>query len=245
MFDLQKANLTKRISAFIFDLIVLSILSVGFGTIISYITNYDSHYNTCLNIISEYEEKYNSSYDIGEDEYFGLTDAEKESYAEMEEAIYSDSDFVYHSNIYFSLSLLIVSLGIFFGMLVSEFIVPLIYGNGMTLGKKIFGLAVMRQDHVQVSPLHMFIRTFLGKYTVETMIPVLLVMMIFFGSIGIVGTIIIFAMGILQIVCMVLSHTNACIHDIFAGTTVVDFASQKIFKTPEEMKAEQSKNASV
>ncbi len=244
MFDLQKANLTKRISAFIFDLIVLSVISVGFGTIISYITDYDSHYNTCLNIISEYEEKYNASYYMDEDEYYGLSDPEKESYASMEKALSEDSDFIYHSNVYFSLSILIISIGIFFGMLVSEFIIPLIFGNGMTLGKKIFGLAVMRQDHIQVSPLHMFIRTFLGKYTVETMIPVLLAMMIFFGSIGIMGTIIIFGMGILQIVCMILSHTNACIHDIFAGTVVIDFASQKIFKNPEEMK-EELRNASV
>ena len=61
--------------------------------------------------------------------------------------------------------------------------------NGQTIGKKIFGLAVMQTDSVRVKPIAMLIRTLLGKYTIETMAPLLIIFLILFGSLGTVGLI--------------------------------------------------------
>ncbi len=243
MFDLQKANMGKRISAFVFDLIVTLTLTVAFGTVISFVTRYDAHYQACLGIISDYEEKYGVSYNIDENEYTSLSDEGKQNYEALLDAISADPDFRYHDRYYFSLTLVIISLGIFLAVITVNFIVPLILKDGKTLGKKIFGLGVMRVDHVRVTPVIMFIRTFLGKYTLETMIPVLLALMIYFGLIGFVGSFVIMGMLILQIVCMAVSKTNSCIHDLFAGTVVIDFPTQKIYETREEMIAAKEKAA--
>ncbi len=235
MFDLQKANMTKRISAFIFDFIITMTLTVLFGTVISFVSRYDSHYQACVSIITEYENEYNISYYIDENEYTSLNEEGKHSYEALCNAIASDADFIYHNHYYLNLSLLIISLGIFFAVLVVDFIVPLILKDGKTFGKKIFGLGVMRVDHVKVTPLFMFIRTILGKYTIELMVPVLLIFMIYFGMIGSVGTMVIIGLLVLQIVCMIVTKTNSCIHDLLAGTVVIDFPTQKIFETKEEM----------
>ncbi len=250
MFDLQKANMSKRISAFIFDFIITVTLAVGFGTLISFISRYDSHFEACRSIISDYENKFNISYYIDENEYLTLPVEEQKNYEALCNAIASDTDFVYHNRIYLNLSLLVLSLGIFMAVLTVNYIVPLILKDGKTPGKRIFGLGVMRVDHVRVSPLIMFIRTFLGKYTIEIMVPVLLIFMIYFGMIGFVGTIVIFGILLLEIICMIATKTNSCIHDLLAGTVVIDFPTQKIFASTDELiaakeadAAEKAKNA--
>ncbi len=243
MFDLQKANMTKRISAFIFDLIITVTVAVAFGTFLSFITRYDSHYDACINVISKYEKEYDVLYTIDENEYTSLSEEGKKNYEALCNAISSDEDFIYHNHSYLNLSLLIVSLGLFFGVLAVEFVIPLVFKDGKSLGKKIFGLGVMRTDHVRVTPLFIFIRTVLGKYTIELMIPVLLVFMIYFGMIGSLGTFILIAMLALQIICMIVTRTNSCLHDLLAGTVVIDFPTQKIYETKEEMIAAKEKLA--
>ena len=42
----------------------------------------------------------------------------------------------------------------------------------------------MRTDSVRVKPIAMLIRTLLGKYTIETMAPLLIIFLILFGSLG-------------------------------------------------------------
>ena len=100
----------------------------------------------------------------------------------------------------------------------------------------------MRTDGVKVTPLILLIRTLLGKFTLETMIPIYLIMMIFFGGIGLLGTIIV--LGIFTLQCFLLSSTQArsAIHDLLAKTVVVDMHSQLIFNTPQDAMAFRSKH---
>ena len=112
---------------------------------------------------------------------------------------------------------------------------PLLFGNGQTIGKKVFGIGLMRVDGVKVTSFALFVRTVLGKYTIETMIPVLMAMMIFIGLIGILGPAIVLGLLILQIALIVTSKTNSALHDHMAATVAVDLASQMIFNTPEDL----------
>jgi uncharacterized RDD family membrane protein YckC len=115
-----------------------------------------------------------------------------------------------------------------------EFVVPLLLKNGQTLGKKIFGAALMRTDGVKVSPVQMFIRTVLGKFTIEIMIPVYVLVMIYLNAIGIVALAVLGAILVGQLLSLTMSKTNGLLHDVLAGTVLVDMASQRIFETPEE-----------
>ena len=107
--------------------------------------------------------------------------------------------------------------------------------NGQTLGKKCFSLGVVRIDGVKVNAMQMFTRTLLGKFAIETMVPVYIIMMLFWGSMDITGTFVILALLVMQIICIAVGQNRAAIHDRLAGTVVVDIASQKIFESTEDL----------
>ena len=133
-----------------------------------------------------------------------------------------------------SLIVLIISSLVAYSAL--EFAVPLFIGNGQTVGKKIFGVAVMRIDGVKVSPFVMFARAILGKYTLETMIPVFAVLMFFSNSgIWLVAGLVSFMIAALELGLLIFSKTRPMIHDALATTVCVDMASQMIFNSQEEL----------
>ena len=67
------------------------------------------------------------------------------------------------------------------------------------------------------------------------MIPLLIFLMMLLGVIGIVGPMIILALGVIQIVMMVTSKTNSPIHDALAQTVAVDIHSQLIFGDEDQL----------
>ena len=162
---------------------------------------------------------------------------QKEIYQNAYNAFSADANANYLSAKLLNLSLLITSFAILLAYLAVEFVVPLLIGNGQTLGKKIFGVAIMREDGVKVSPVIVFVRTILGKYAVETMVPIFIVMMILLEAMGGVGVVMLGGLLVLQIVLMVTSQARTPLHDRLARTVCVDLASQRIFDTPEEMLA--------
>ena len=62
----------------------------------------------------------------------------------------------------------------------------------------------------------------LGKYTIELMIPVVLILLMFFNIIGAAGLFIAGGIVMLQMVLLGTSKNNLTIHDRLAKTVVVD-----------------------
>ncbi|MBE6542743.1 MAG: RDD family protein [Ruminococcaceae bacterium] len=234
-YDLQKANMWKRISAYIFDMILLGILAVGIAVVLSFVLGYDSYYEMMDDAKVRYETEYGVELDITESEYNALSEDEKAAYDKANNAFSYDSDAVYAYNMIINLTLIILTFGILLSYIGLEIVVPALFGNGQTLGKKIFGIAVMKIEGVRINTVSLFIRTVLGKYTIETMIPVLIILMIFFGSIGVIGVIILGLILLLQIIMLIATQNNSAIHDVLANTVAVDFASQKIFDSEKDM----------
>lgn len=233
--DLQKASLWKRMSSYLFDIIILAVLAVGVAAGLSGIIGYDDYADKMTQYYEQYQQQYGVDFDITAAEFEKLTEAEKNVYYEADKAMNSDAEVVKTYRMMFNFSILIVSLGLFLSHFILEFIVPVIFGNGQTLGKKIFGVAVMRTNSVKITTPILFIRSILGKYTIETMVPVFLVLMIFFGILGFVGVIVIFAMLILNIVLVFATRTSSTIHDLLSDTVVVDMSSQRIFDSEQDM----------
>ncbi len=232
--ELQKASMWKRISAALCDLILLAVAAAGFAILFSAATGYDGHAQHLQDISERYEAEYGVDFQISNQDYEKLTDAERDNYKAAFEAFSKDSEANQVYGMLVNLSFLIITFGILIACVLLELFVPLILKNGQTLGKKIFGVAVMRRDGIRISPIVLFTRVILGKYTVEIMIPVLLVLMIYWNMIGILGTVALFALLILQIVLLISSEERPVLHDKLAHTVAVDFASQMIFDTPEQ-----------
>ena len=235
IFDLQKASMWKRASAFLFDFILLVIAVAGFAFLLSTVLDFDKH-NAALNdAYAEYEAEYGVGFDISQEEFMQKSESEQQAWNNAYQALVKDEEAMYSYNMVINLTLVISTLAILLGYLALEFFIPVKLGNGQTLGKKIFGVAVMRTDGVMVTAPLLFIRTILGKFTIETMIPVLICIMIFFNTIGVVGALILGLILLLQIILMISTHTNSCIHDLLAKTVAVDMHSQLIFETEEEL----------
>lgn len=243
VYDLQKAGLWKRIAAWMFDAILTGILAVGFGLLLSMLLGYDSHSQAVEAAYAKYEQEYGVVFNISQEEYQSMTDDEIRNYDTAYEALISDEAAMHSYRMTVSLSMVITSIGILAAVVLWEFAIPIWLGNGQTLGKKIFGLGLVRNDGVKLNTMQLFTRSILGKYTVETMVPVFIFMMLFGGIVGLPGTLCLLVLAAAQVLCLILNRNNCAIHDLLAGTVVVDITSQMIFRTTEDLIAYKKKIA--
>ena len=246
IYDLQKASVLKRFSAFLLDFILTVILITGFMWAISAVTGYDAYHDTLENRIAEIETEYGipaitEKHKVDIDSFSLMTEEERSEFpqdvrdtlTDCIKAINSDPEIGQAYLMIMNLTLLMVSLSLLFSIMIVEFIIPLILKNGQTVGKKIFSIAVIRVDGVRVTPMIMFARAILGKYTLETMIPVILILMMFFGVGSIITIGVVILIALLQLILIIATKTNSLIHDIFASTVTVDLQSQMIFDSVE------------
>jgi uncharacterized RDD family membrane protein YckC len=237
---LQKASLGKRIAAGILDGILICILATGFAFLLSVLLGYDGYYQTLTDGYSRYETQYGVSFDIPREE---LSDADREKWDAAYKALSQDEEVIQAYNVVLNLTLVIASVAILLSVLAWEFAVPLLLHNGQTVGKKVFSLGLVRVDGVQVTNLQLMVRALLGKFTVEIMIPVFVILMVFWGISGLIGPIVLLALLVAQAICLCVSKTNALLHDQMAGTAVVDISSQRIFRSTEDLIAYQKQVA--
>ncbi len=248
IYDLQKASMWKRISAFLCDMILFAIVAVGIVFLLSSLLGIDAQQSKMVAICSQYAEEYGLnefmtkeeldgalSIVMTEERYNTLTEAQKETFNQASEALFKSEDYLYAYGMVNQLILLALTFSILISYLILEFAVPLLFKNGQTLGKKIFGVAVMRMDGVKVSPMILLIRTALGKYAVETMIPVFVLLSLMLGTANIVTLVLLLLLIVAQVALLIFTQANTPLHDMLAGTVTVDFASQMIFDSPEEL----------
>ena len=232
IFDIQKASTLKRASAFLLDLILFAVLAVGVAWLIGLACDYDGTLDTYTSNFEIYKTEVESIYgadaQITEQQFNALSDTARNAWN------VAQSNYVKAMGY----TIMMVSLGLFVAILVLEFIIPICLKNGQTIGKKVFSIGVIHQNGVKVNAFAMFVRAILGKYTVELMVPVLLLyMMLMFGT-GIVSLIVIGLIAILELVLFFSSKgMHTFIHDVLAKTVCVDLPSQMVFETVEEMNA--------
>jgi uncharacterized RDD family membrane protein YckC len=107
--------------------------------------------------------------------------------------------------------------------------------NGQTLGKKMFGICLMMDNGVKIKTLPLFVRTLLGKFTIETMIPVYFIVLLYFGHINLLHIVILGVLVIAELLLIIIHRKNPLLHDLMSYTVVVDKESQMIFDTEEDL----------
>lgn len=238
--DLQKASIGKRIIAFIFDFICVITIAVGLMIPFSAAVGYNDYADKLDSVTEKYRKEYNIP-EITSDEYDKLSAEEKEAYTNdynaaveaANKALENDEKAKKIWNMVTHLSLLIVIIPLLISFILYEFVLPLFLKNGQTLGKKILGIALMHKEGIRVKNIQLFIRALFGKFVVETML--VLFVIIYFGLLTDITLICLLIYVVAQIICMVSSHSNSPIHDLMAGTVAVDMASQRIFETYDQL----------
>lgn len=233
--DIQRASMWKRISAWLLDIILLSIVAVALGWLLSLAFGYDSSNQALEEGYARYEQRYGVTFDISGEEYAAMTEEDRQNYDEAYAALIADADVLYYYNLVLNLTMVILTLAILAAYLLLEFGLPLLLGNGQTLGKKVFGICLMSSNGVQLRPVQLFVRAILGKFTLGTMIPVYVILMLFFNTVGLTGTLLLLALVVIQLVSLAVTRNRTALQDMLASTVVVDFASQRIFRSTEEL----------
>ena len=241
--SLQRAGMWKRISAFLFDAILSGILAVLFAFLLSSVLGYDRYVDTLNRCYEAYGAEYGVDFQTSLSRYDAMTEEERQQLEEAYRAVGQDEEAAYAYQMTIRLTILMVSLGILLACLIWEVLIPALLKDGQTLGKKIFSLGVMRSDGVRLGCVQLFVRSILGKYTVEIMIPVLVMMMLYFGSLGLPGTLLILGLALGNGCLFLVTYAHTPIHDLLAGTVTVDLPSQRIFNTREDMIAFKEKLA--
>lgn len=235
IYDLQKASLLKRVSAFILDAILLSVLATGFFFLLSLCTGYEQHLDIVTDAYTRVGAEYGITSEMQMKDPADLTETEVAAIQAANAAIAADEEACQAYMMVTNLSILIVTFGLLAAFILLEFIIPLVFRNGQTVGKKIFGIAVMHLSGVRIGHVALFIRTVLGKFAVETM-PLAMAVVFIIGGIG--SPVFLIVAGILliaQFVILILSDENALLHDKMAASVTVDLASQMIFDTHEQL----------
>ena len=240
-YDLQKAGLWKRTAAWMFDAILVGTLAVALGFLLSGLLGYDEQSEALDRAYEAYEAKYGIDFDITQEEYLALPEARRQNYEAAYQELAKDEEAMHAYDMVINLTLTMTTTGILLAYLIWELGIPLMLGNGQTVGKKIFGIGLMRTAGVQINTLQLFTRTVLGKFTIETMIPVYVLLMMFWGTGGLMGTALLVILLAAQIIAVAVTRTNSAVHDLMAGTVVVDIASQMIFRSSGDLIAFQKR----
>ena len=241
-FSLQKASFWKRISSYMIDTVLMIFLALAFSLITHTIFKVDERIDKVNAFKTQYAQDYGVDLELAQKDPSTVTKEEKADYddnykkfEEMNKAISKDKA-AQEANADFLSSLLAsFAISLFASNLVLNFVVPLLFKYGRTIGKRVFGLAVIRSNGVKISPPVLFVRSVVGLYAMETMFPLIIVMMIWFGMLGIIGTIILIGFAILQLSCLFATQAHQSIHDLLTDSVVVDMASQTIYETNEEL----------
>ena len=233
--DIQKANMWKRISAYIFDTILLLTVVVGIAFLLSTVLKYDANIAKRHQLRADYEMRYGVDFDIAQADYDALSEEERKVYDDAYAEFATSPEVNSLDVMIVNLTLIITVFSFLASFVIFELLIPLGFGNGQTLGKKIFGICVMRVDSVKINTFQLFVRSILGKYTLETMIPIFLMLLLLFNVMPLACAVGIFILFIVQIGFSLFTQLRTPIHDAIAGTVTVDFASQMIFDSTEDM----------
>ena len=240
IYDLQKASFWKRASAFLFDLVIMLVVVVGVAALMSTLMHYDTHIEVIQTKKTEHIAAAEAAYEqehgvsckldltLG---YEKMSEAQKEIYHKADEALSKDKDVQTATFLLLNYSLVICLVSTFLAYAVLEFAVPMIFGNGQTLGKKLFSIGVIRTNTVKAKPFVLFVRMLFGKYTIETVLPLFVVIMMFFGIIGIVGPVVILGLLLLEVIAVLATRTRSPLHDLVSDTCVVDLSTQMVFES--------------
>lgn len=235
VYDLQKASMWKRFAAWLLDNILVSILVVGIAFLLSAALGYNQYSDRVSEIYDQYEAQYGVSFDVGPEEYQSWTEEERKIFDQAYQELVSNEEAMHAYGMTVNLTMVIVSLSILIAVIALEFVVPLLFKNGQTVGKKIFSLCVVRVDCVRMNHLQLFARTVLGKFAIETMLPIYILLMVFWNITNVTVLVVLIVLAIAELIILIVTRKNQAIHDLLAGTAVADYSSQMIFESEADL----------
>lgn len=223
----------KRLAAFLIDIVMILVLFTGVMFVLSEIFDYEGMNAQLEQLYIDTKVKLPD--DKGVYQFCEIKDPS------CEQALKN----LYEMDIFYVLfdkvqSFLIYApiVSIFFPLLILEFILPMIFKNGQTLGMKLFNIALISKNDIKVKPIQVFVRFLFGKFIINGIVPVLGVMYIFISDgAGITGAMLLLLFLIANFACYGVGQNKTFVPDALAGCYPIDTQEQIFFDTVEELAA--------
>lgn len=222
----------NRIAAFIIDAILLVILLTGILYLSSVVFHYDAHLAA---LESEYIKEGFLVLNPETNKYEYLSETAS-NYQVVLESIKNNKIIISEQNFLNSYTSQAPIACIAIVLFITEFIVPLFLGNGQTVGMKVFKIALISNNNIKISPLQLFARCLIGKIAILGVIPMFGVSFILFNPTGgLLGTLIIIVILIIQITAIMKNKNHAGIQDIIAQVYPVNYSETVIYRNKKEL----------
>lgn len=203
------AKAWKRLVAFLMDAVVIYLFSVIFALLIVTPTLNKMGYKTVIQTYNDKAVEHNIGEYNAEGKYVAFPAAEV-----LEESIenfWADpvATKAATQKVYYDLANILVGPNL--ALIIAFFVIPLILGRGQTLGKKILNIGLVTNTGAKITIRHIFMRVFIGWILIEGVLSLITA-----AFIGLPLIILISGISVL------FSGKKKAIHDIVAGTIVVD-----------------------
>ncbi len=232
IYNPKKAPFIRRAGAYLIDVIIFATLFVGVLWLVSYIVGYQKNYELL-------EQKYiehgiyilkNGTYDF--------CDTTKEECLTGWETFNRDKDACYYYDLSTQLTLIMITISAFITYFILEFVVPMIFKNGQTIGMKCLRIGLIDKQGIKVRPRQIFIRFLFGRFLVSRILPVYgFIFMVFNLSGGLYG----FLLAVIILACDLLmtlfGKDRAGIANVISSTYAVDMDETYFFNSVEEITA--------
>lgn len=230
MVEINKAPMWKRFSAFLIDGIIAISIFLGVTLLINKITNVDYYKETYLTYREHFYEENKDLIDNASttEDYNKINNLYGIYYLdnpEMKESYLNELRY----------TLLSWSVGSVVAVTLVEFVAPIIMKNGQSVGKKIFKIGVIKKNGVRFNNVNLLIRGILGKLTVETLIPVILIYSFIYTSNVLLSALTIFLIIIGELILLFATKNKTFFHDLIGSSVVIDLSNQKIYESIKEI----------
>ncbi len=221
----------KRLASFVLDLVLFLILATGIGFLTSLALDTTGNLN---NLHTKYVE--HGVYVLNDSSEYIYCDTTKEECKNAWLEFNRDEVACSYYDKMVNDSLIITTVGASVSLLILEFAVPLLFKNGMTVGKKILNITLIDKRGIRVKNIQIFARCVIGKIGFVALVPTYMLIFSFFNiGGGLLGTLIFAAIELTNLCMLGLTPNHIGISDAIGGVYPVDNSTQIYFDTVEEL----------
>lgn len=210
----------RRFGAFIVDLCLVIFLTVMIALPLRGVSGYTAASEKMDAIFNSIASQHGVDINITNQQYNALSEEEKlavdaalKDISENEEAAELYSKTV-------KLTMIITFASLFVAVVILELVLPLIFKNGQTIGKKLMRLEVRRRDGSSVNFVTLLLRSISGKFFLDYGLPVFFFFSMLYANAGRIPLVGLLLLATAQIVSIAVTSDRRALHDILAGTYV-------------------------
>lgn len=211
----------RRFGAFIVDLCLVIVVTVLIALPLRGISGYATTSDSMNAIFDRIASKHGVDINMTNQQYNALPDEEKLA---VDAALLEISEDEEAAELY-TKTVRLLMIVVFSSLLVSvvllELVLPLVFKNGQTIGKKLMRLKVERRDETPLNFVTMLLRSITGKFFIDYALPVFFFLSFVYANAGRTPLTGLLMLELGQIVCIVATKERRAIHDVIAGTRVV------------------------